>query len=134
MTACMQNATILVDALYVDTQLFFKDVNLLVKGQFLPAENPGTAKGGTTNHHGIDAKSVKRSVRIIQRLDVAITNNGNMDVGILLHFANQSPVCLARVHLTTGAPMNGQGLDATLLQLFCQCGDNELLVVPAQTR
>ena len=115
MTTRMQDATILVDALYIDAQLFFQDVNLLVECQLLSAENPRTAKCGATNHHGIDAIGIERLVGIVQRLDVAIANDRNMDVGILLDFANQRPIGFARVHLTTGTAMNGKGLYTTLL-------------------
>ena len=130
MTACVQDATILVDTFYVDAQLFFQYVNLLVECQLLPAEYPRTAKRGSANHDGIDAVCVECSVSIVQRLDVAIADDGDMDVGILLDFANQCPVSLTCLHVTTCAAMNGQGLYATLLQLFCQRGDDELLVVP----
>ena len=55
-----------------------------------------------------------------------------MDAGIALYLTDERPIGLARVHLTAGATMNGQSLNATILQLLRQFGDDELFVVPAQ--
>ena len=55
-----------------------------------------------------------------------------MDVGVALHLANERPVGIARIHLTTGTAVDGQRLNAALLQLFGQRGDDELFVVPTQ--
>ena len=50
---------------------------------------------------------------------------------VALDFSNQSPVGIACVHLTAGTPMNGQRLDAAILQLLSQLRDNQLFEVPA---
>ena len=52
--------------------------------------------------------------------------------GILLHLADERPVGLAGVHLRPGASVDGQGLDAAVLQLFGQGGDDAVSVVPSQ--
>ena len=56
-----------------------------------------------------------------------------MNTGIALHLANKCPVGIARVHLTTGTTVDGQCLNATILQLFGQRGNDELFMVPTQT-
>ena len=43
----------------VDAQLFLQDVDLLVERQTLATEEPRLAKGGTANHHGVDAIAVE---------------------------------------------------------------------------
>ena len=64
--------------------------------------------------------------------DIAISDNRNTDAGIALYLANERPVGLAGVHLTAGAAVDGKRLDAAVLQLFGQCGDDELFLVPSQ--
>ena len=121
-----------VAALDVDAQLLLQDVNLLVERQLTATEEPRTAKGGATHHNGIDTIVLKVAVGIVQRLDVTITDNGNVDARITLHLADESPVSLAGVHLAACATVDGQRLDATVLQLLGQRGDGELFVVPPQ--
>ena len=55
-----------------------------------------------------------------------------MDAGIALHLADKRPVSLAGVHLTAGTAVNGKRLDAAVLQLFGQRGNDELFLVPSQ--
>ena len=121
------------NALHIDAQLLLQDVYLLVERQLPATENPRTAEGGTAYHDAIDAVLAEGTVGIVQRPDVAVADDGNVDAGIALHVTDECPVGLAGVHLATGAPVDGQCLDATVLQLFGQLGDDELLVVPAQT-
>ena len=64
--------------------------------------------------------------------DVAIADDGDVDAGIALHLADESPVGLAGVHLGTGAPMDGEGGNAAVLQLLGKVGDDELLGVPSE--
>ena len=66
-------------------------------------------------------------------MDVAIAYNRNMYTWVPLYLTNQCPVGVASIHLTTGSSVDGQGFDATILQLFCQLSNNELFVVPTQT-
>ena len=118
MASSMQDATIFIDALDVDAQLFFKDINLLVQRQLTTTEKPRTAEGGTTNHDGIDTIRVESLVGIGQRLDVAIANNRNVNMGIALDLTDERPVSITCIHLATGTSMNRQSLNATLLQLL----------------
>ena len=133
MAPCVQDATILVDAFDVDAQLFFQHVDFLVECQRLSAEEPRTAKCGAANHHGIDTVLRKGSVGLLQRVNVAVANDGDMDARIALHLADESPVGLSCVHLRACPSVYCQCLDAAVLQLFGQCGDDELLLVPSQT-
>ncbi len=99
----------------VDAQLFFQDVNLFAECEFLATEYPRTSEGGATNHDGIDAISVEGFVCLVQRLNVAIANDGDMDAGIALYFTDEGPIGIACVHLTAGATMNGQCLNTAVL-------------------
>ena len=99
----------------VDAQLFFQDVNLFAEREFLTTEYPRTSEGGATNHDGIDAIGVESLVGIVQRLDVAIANDGDMDARIALYFTDEGPIGIAGVHLTAGATMNGQCLNTAVL-------------------
>ena len=121
-------------ALDVDAQLLLEDVDFLVERQGLATENPGTAKSGATYHDGIDTIAVESLIGLVERGDIAVAYNGNMYARVALHFANERPVGLTGVHLRACAAMNGKCLYATVLQLLSQLGDDELLMVPAQTR
>ena len=99
MAPCVQDATILVDAFDVDAQLLFQHVDFLVECQRLSAEEPRTAKCGAADHHGVDTILRKGSVGLLQRVNVAVANDGNMDARIALHLAYESPVGLSCVHL-----------------------------------
>ena len=85
---------------------------------------PGAPEGGTTYHDSIHTVFVEGPFGFFRRGDVAIADDRDMDARIALHLANQRPVCLSCVHLTACAPVNGQGLDAAVLQLFGQRGDD----------
>ena len=118
--------------LNVDAQLLFQYIDFLVECQRLLAEEPRLTEGGAAYHDGIYAILVEGTVGISQRLDVAIADDGDMDARILLYLANQRPVGLTGIHLAARATMDGQRLDATVLQLLGQRGDNQLLVIPSQ--
>ena len=50
----------------VDAKLLFENVNLLVDGELLVAENPGTAEGGAAYHDGINPVAVEGSVGLVE--------------------------------------------------------------------
>ena len=130
-TAGVQDATLLVDTLHVDAQQFLKDVEFLVEVEVLATEYPRTAEGGPAYHHCIDAVCIEGHISLVEGVNVTITYNRNMYARVTLHLADECPVSIACVHLRAGPSVNGQPLDATVLQLFGQGGDDELLVVPA---
>ena len=61
-----EDASLLVDALYVDAKKFFEDVEFRVEIEIFATEDPRTAKGGTTYHDGIDAVSVESFVSFVE--------------------------------------------------------------------
>ena len=99
MTTSVQDATPLVDALYVDAQLLFQQVYLLVKGKRRSTEEPGTAEGSSSYHHCIDTIVVESRVSLLQRLDVSVTDDGDVDAWIAFHLTYQRPVRLTGIHL-----------------------------------
>ena len=115
MTAGVENAPRFINSLNIDAELLFEDVKFLVERKGLTTEQPRTTEGGAPNHDGIDAVAVESSIGLSNGMDIAIANNGNVDAGIALHLANERPVGLARIHLTAGATVDGQRLDAAIL-------------------
>ena len=67
------------------------------------------------------------------RVDIAIAKDGDVDTGILFYPGDQGPVGLAFIKLGAGAAVDGQGLDAHVLQAFGHFFDIFRLVVPAQS-
>lgn len=145
MAACVQYAAVFVNALNVDAQLFEQDVELAVECErrvFGTAveqvahllEYPWAAEGGTSYHHGINAVAVEGVACLFGSADVAIADNRDVDARIALHLAYQRPVGIARVHLGTCTSVNGECLDAAILQSFCQIGYDEIVGVPSKAR
>ncbi len=132
MTASMDDATLFIDTLHIDAQQFFKHIQLLVESQLFATEYPGTSEGGTSNHHRIDTILLEMGIGIDQRGDIAIANDRDVNPWVLFHLSYQGPVCLSRVHLCPSASVYGKCLYATVLQLFCQLGDDQLFAVPSQ--
>lgn len=143
--ACVQNATVFVDALNVDAQLFEQNVELAVECErrvFGTAveqvahllEYPWAAEGGASYHHGINAIAVEGVACLLGSADVAVADDGDVYARVALHLAYQRPVGIARVHLCTCASVYGQSLDAAVLQCFSQVGDDQIVGVPSQTR
>ena len=128
MTASVEDATILVNALHIDAELFLQEVDFLIHRQwgctriveiitdFL--EYPRSAEGGSANHHGIHAIAIEGKLGFLRSGDVTIADDRDVDARIVLHLSDEAPVCLARVHLASGSAMDGKGLDATILQLL----------------
>ena len=72
MSARVQDAPLLVDARHVDAQQFLQDIHFRVEIEVFAAEDPGTAEGGASDHHGIHSIFVERLVRLFERMDVAV--------------------------------------------------------------
>lgn len=145
MAACVQNAAVFVNAFYVDAQLFEQDVELAVEGERRVfgttveqvahlLEYPWAAEGGASYHDGIHSVTVESVAGLFGGADVAVADNRDVYAWVALHLAYQRPVGFARVHLGTCASVNGERLDAAVLQSFCQIGYDEIVGVPAQTR
>ena len=130
----------------IDLELFFQDINFIIQSEnSLPfgdawreafpnlLENPWSSEGGATYHHGIHPIALKGKPGFFGCGDVTVSDNRDMDAGITFHFPDERPVGLSRIHLTAGAPVDGERLNATVLQLFGQCGDDELFLIPSQT-
>lgn len=143
--ACVQYAAVLVDALNVDAQLFEQDVELAVEGERRVfgttveqvahlLEYPWAAEGGASYHDGIHSVAVEGVACLLGSADVAVADDGDVYARIALHLAYQRPVGFARVHLGTCASVNGERLDAAVLQSFCQIGYDEIVGVPSKAR
>ena len=153
MAAYVEDAPVFVDALYALPHLLLEHVEfpagrhgregtrhdavdivrVAVQLVVYFLENPGTAKGGAANHHGIHAISLKRLARPLGGGDVAVADDGDAHPGIAFHLADERPVGLTGVHLRPGPAMDGQGLYAAVLQLFGQWHDDAVFHVPPQT-
>ena len=145
MTAYVQDAAIFVNTRHALLHLVFQGHHAFVERdgrQFLARleqvldflEYPRPSEGGTSHQDAIDARFLEALLGNLCRCDIAVADDGNVDARILLHLADQRPVGFSGVHLRTRAPMDGQCLDAAVLQLLSQCGDDLVLAVPAQTR
>ena len=96
-------------------------------------ENPGTTDTAPANHYGIHTILLKTLFTDLGRSDIAISYNRNMHPGIVLDFADQCPIRLARVHLRPCTSVYGKGGNTAILQLFGQI-DNDLVVgIPSET-
>lgn len=96
------------------------------------AEDPRAAEGGAAHHDGVDAVALKALAGHGGRGDVAVADDGDVDARVVLDLADEGPVGFAGVHLAAGAPVDGQGGDTAVLQLFGQGGDALVLAVPAE--
>ena len=95
------------------------------------AEYPGAAEAGAAYHDGIHAIAVEALAGALGGGDVAVAYDGDVHAGILLHGAYQRPVGLAGVHLCAGAPVDGEGPDAAVLQLFGKVDNDFMFGIPA---
>ena len=138
MTASVEDTAVLVNAFHIDAQLFFQDVDLVVYGQdsgccrraFLPAcllrvdilphllEYPRMTKGSPSHHHGVYTIVVKGLFRLLWCGDVTIANDWDMNTRVVFHRFYQGPVSIAGIHLAARTSVNGQSLNAAVLQLF----------------
>ena len=84
------------------------------------------------HHNAVHAVTVEILFGFLGGIDVAVADDGNGHTGIVLHLPYEGPVGLALVHLLTGAAVDGQGLDACILQAFGQLDYDLGVLVPAQ--
>src|SRR5574344_816738 len=143
-TAGVEYAAVLIDAVRIDAELVFQQIDLFIQGEGTGCgivieyvtylrDYPGTTECGPAHHDGIYAIAFKGRFGFLRGGDVAIADDGDMDARIALHLADERPVGFAGVHLCTGSAVDGECLYATVLQLFCQVGDDELFLIPSQT-
>lgn len=104
------------------------------KEMFDLVEDPGIADGGPADHDAVDAVAIFVCKGFFGRIDVSITEDRNMNAGILFHFCNEGPVGFAFVKLGARAAVNGEGFDADILQPFCNFLNIFRGVIPAQPR
>ena len=90
------------------------------------------AEARAAHHDPVHAVAVEHLLRALRGIDVAVADDGNVHPGIVLDFADEGPVGLALVHLAAGAAVDGEGLDAHVLQPFGEVHDDLGAVVPAQ--
>ena len=148
MSPHMENTAILIYALNARQDLLFQYVQFPVyihfpaRADFSPSlsiqqipyltEYPRPSKRSPPYHDSIHAITFKTFTCPLRSRDVPIPNYRNMHTRIILYLTNQSPVGLTCVHLRTGSPMNGERLNATVLQLLGQVNDYLMVVIPSQ--
>ena len=137
---------VLRSTLDADEDLLLEDIDLLVEreglvGMCYLVEYPGASEGGATYHDSIDAIALEGLLSLFGRGDVAVADDGNGHAGIGFDESDVRPVRFARVHLCSCAAVDGQSLDAAVLQAFGQInnkrrsvGQEEVLLVPSQAR
>ena len=86
---------------------------------FISLKIHGAPIEGSAHHNAVHAVAVVVFFQFLGRSDVAVADNGDVHTGVVLHLANQRPVGFTGVHLTTGAPMDGEGSNTAILQLLC---------------
>src|SRR5690554_1710575 len=96
-------------------------------------KNPGPANGAATNHKAVYPITIEVQARFFGRSNISVSNYGNVHAWIIFYRPDQIPVGLPRVHLRTGTTVNGQGLNAHILQLLGQGTYNFAVLVPSQT-
>ena len=94
MTASVEDATILVNALHIDAELLLQEVDFLIHRQwggtciveiitdFL--EYPRSAEGGSANHHGIHVIAIEGKLGFLRSGDVTIADDRDVDARIVL--------------------------------------------------
>ena len=65
-TTGMEDASLLVDALHIDAKQLFEDIQFLVEIEVFPTEDPRTAKGGASDHHGIHTVFIESLVGLVE--------------------------------------------------------------------
>ena len=143
MSPSVQDTPVFIDTRHIDVQLLLQDVYLFIDAKRCIVrlsvqivthffKDPRLSKGCSTNHNGIYAKTLKSLFGFLGRGYVAISNDRNVDARIVFYLTNQRPISVSGVHLTARAAMDGQRLDATVLQLLGQFGDNKIVFIPSQ--
>ena len=121
MTAHMQDTAILAYPFHRLHSLLFEYIYLLIQSQgtlgmkdFM--KDPGATECGPAYHHCIHPITLKGLLGLLGRGDIAITDDRDADVGMILDLTDEGPVGFARVHLCACAAVQGEGLYATVLQ------------------
>ena len=100
---------------------------------FMAVENPRTAEGGSANHHRIYAVALEGKLGFLWSRNIAVTDDRNMDAGIVFHLSDEAPVGFTRVHLASGSAVDGECLYSAILQLLGKLGDDEVIAIPTQS-
>ena len=98
---------------------------------FYFAEYPRAAEAGAAYHDGVHAVAFEALPGALGGGDVAVADDGDVHAGVAFHFTYQRPVGLAGVHLCAGAPVDGEGPDAAVLQLFGKVDNDFMFGIPA---
>ena len=86
-------------------------------------EEPRGAEGSATDHDGVHTVFVETFLRTFRRTYIAVSYDGYMHARVVLHFADQGPVRFAAVHLRPSATVDGEFLDAAILESFGEIHD-----------
>ena len=78
-------------------------------------EDPGLTDGSTADHHPIDAVAIEGKSGLFARGDIPVADDGYVHTGIVLDGADERPVSLTGVHLSSGTSVDGEGLDTYIL-------------------
>ena len=92
-------------------------------------EEPGGTEGGTTDHDGIDAVLFETFLGAFGGGDISVSDDGDVDSGVIFHFADQGPIGIAAIHLRTGATVDSKFPDSAVLEGFGK-GNNKILRHP----
>src|SRR5580658_1913568 len=96
------------------------------------AEYPGVADRRATDHDAVDAKTFPVIRGFFRAVDIAVAKDGNMEAGIVFYPPDKGPIRLALVKLAAGTAVDGQGLNARVLEAFSDRFDVLVILIPAQ--
>lgn len=82
-------------------------------------------RAAATDHDGIHSVAVKAFLRPYGRGDVTVANDRDVHARVVFHFADQRPVGFSRVHLCTGASVDGQCGNAQ----SCNCSARSTMIL-----
>ena len=95
-------------------------------------KDPWIANSSTTDHDPVNTIAVFIFQRFLRRIDVAVTENGNLDARIFFILPiRSSPLSLCTT--AAGAAMDSERLNARILQTFGYFYDIDSLIIPAQS-
>src|SRR5579863_6480584 len=103
--------------------------------QIMPglAEDPGITDRRAADHDAVDPKAVLVIRGFFGTVDIAIAEDRDLDPGVVFYPAYEGPVRFSFVKLTSGTAVNGQGLNAGILETFGDGFDVLVVVIPAQS-
>ena len=96
------------------------------------AENPRTSVGRTAHHHAVHAVTVEHFFGFRARIHIAVADDRNVYLRVVLHPADQRPVRFAAVHLGPRASVNRERRNAHILQAQGYLLDVFRLFVPPE--